>query len=275
MSRLAALLLLAALLATPAGAAEPLLLVVDASPSMARPPATPPPGVAWWQTLLHRLYGLAPPPPPAASRLALVRAALDRYLEALPEGLPVGLRLFGQRRWKGCEDSRLLVPPVNRDRGRVRAALARLQAAPEGRTPLAFAVTEGLRDLLPPEVGGRGHLLVLSDAADLCPGPLPDARAVAERLGVVARVDLILLGAPEAATRERLAPLAEPTGGAVYGAAGLAEVEIALRRARPITGPQRAAAALHLHPGSWPAAVATGALLCLALLAWPLVRSER
>ncbi len=266
--------LLALLLATPAAAAPTLLLAIDASPSMAGEVATPPAGVGWWRSLLLHAYGLDPAPPVAGDKLGIVRGALERYVAHLPETTVVGVRVFGQQRWQGCEDSQLLLPPATIERARLAAVLARLQPSAAGRTPLAHALREAVRDLLTLEPGGAPHIILITDATDRCTDALPEGGLLTGETGVSATIDVITLGL----TREAAAPLAVATvgtGGHLYPANDATTLEIALRRCMPLTPQQQIAAALRLHPGGWPMAVAAVVILLFAVVAWVLVRSER
>lgn len=267
--------LLAILVATPAAASpSTLLLAIDASPSMAGEVATPPAGVGWWRTLLVRAYGLDPAPPVAGDKLGVVRAALVRYAAHLPPATVVGVRVFGQQRWQGCEDSQLLLPPAPLERARLAAVLARLQPSAAGRTPLAHALKEAVRDLLTLPPGGDHHIILITDATDRCTDALSKGGILTGETGVLATIDVITLGL----TSEAAAPLAlatAGTGGHLYVATDATTLEIALRRCLPLTPRQQIAAALRLHPGGWPIAVAAVVLLLLALVAWIEVRSER
>jgi len=267
--------LLVLLLAAPATASPTtLLLVIDASPSMAGEVATAPAGVGWWRTLLVHAYGLDRSPPPAGDKLGVVRAALDRYVAHLPAETVVGVRVFGQRRWQGCEDSQLLLAPAPLERARLAAVLARLQPSAAGKTPLAHGLKEAARDLLNLPPGGDHHIILITDATERCTDALPEGGLLTGEMGVTATIDVITLGLAPAAAAP-LAVATAGTGGHLYPATDATTVEIALRRCLPLSPQQRIAAALRLHPGGWPMAVAALAILILALVAWVLVRSER
>ncbi len=269
--------LLALLLAAPAVAATPptLLLVLDASPSIAGEVVAAPTGVGWWRRLLTRAYGLDPRPPATADRLGVVRAAVRRYAEQLPAGSLVGVRAFGQRRWQGCKDSQLLLPLAPLDRERLDATLTRIQPSPSGKTPLAHALEEAVRDLLALPSGATPHIILFTDATDRCSdAPLPDGGSLTGAAGVSATIDIITL-ALSAEQAAPLVPATRGTGGHLYLAADTTTVEIALRRCLPLTPRQHLAALLRLHPGGWPVAVAAAVLLLLVIVGWLLVRSER
>ena len=275
MTAIALALLLALLVATPAVASPTtLLLLIDASPSMAGEVATSAAGVGWWRTLLVHAYGLDPAPVAARDKLGVVRAALTRYIAGLEGETAVGVRVFGQQRWQGCEDSQLLLVPTPLERPRLAAVLARLQPSAAGKTPLAYGLKEAARDLLTLPPGGDHHIILITDATDRCTDVLSEGGALTGETGVTATIDVITLGLDPAAA-EPLAVAAVGTGGHLYLATDATTVEIALRRCLPVTPRQQIAAALRLHPGGWPMAIAALALLLLALVAWVEVRSER
>jgi len=267
--------LLALGLAAPAAATPTtLLLVVDASPSMAGEVATSPAGVGWWRTLLVHAYGLDPDPPAARDKLAVVRAALGRYVAHLPAETAVGVRVFGQQRWQGCEDSQLLIAPTSAARSHLAAVLARLQPSVAGKTALAHGLKEAVRDFLTLPSGGAHHIILITDATDRCTDTLPEGDVLTGETGVSATIDVITLGL-DPATAAPLEVATLGTGGHLYPATDATTVEIALRRCLPVTPRQHIAAALRLHPGGWPMAVAAVVLLLLAVIAWLEVRSER
>jgi len=262
-------------LATPAAAsANTLLLVIDASPSMGGEIATSPAGVGWWRTLLVHAYGLDRSPPLARNKLGVVRTALGRYVAHLPPETVVGVRVFGQRRWQGCEDSQLLLAPAPLERVRLATVLARLQPSAAGKTPLTHGIKEATRDLLNLPPDGDHHIIVITDATERCTDTLPEGGLLTGEMGVTATIDIITLGLAPAAAAP-LAVATAGTGGRLYPTTDATTVEIALCRCLPLTTGQHIAAALRLRPGGWPMAVAAVVLLLLAVVAWALIRSER
>jgi Ca-activated chloride channel family protein len=158
------------------------------------------------------------------------REALRQLFSELPDGAPVGLRVYGHRvpntdRENGCRDTELLVPVGPLDRGRMAAVFGGLEA--RGYTPIGTSLLEGLNDL--PSDGPRTMVLV-SDGIDTCAPP--DPCEVARQLAA-ANVDLRIetigfqTDAPAAA---QLRCIAEVTGGSFYAAANANELLRALRR---------------------------------------------
>jgi hypothetical protein len=260
-------------------AAEPprqLVFVVDASSSMSDSVLASVESVGWWHRIVWRLYSVHHTPAPAAEampKIDIVRRALSRFVGELPADTAVGLRVFGQRRWLGCEDSQRLLDLAPLDVERFRRILEPVQPGPKGRTPLAYAVREGVRDFLT-QPHGRNTLIVFTDANDWCPQPLPAGDELARSEGLDVAITVLGFGAtaPHAAA---LRYLTAPSGGLFLTVRDETSIELGLKRAVPITPGQQVAVALHLYPESQPIiAVAIVAIVLLLVTCW-LIRSER
>ena len=99
--------------------------------------------------------------------------AVLELVEALPDGMQVGLRVYGHREpntdaVRGCQDTELLAPVAPLDRAAIRSAVEGLEAS--GFTPIGLALREGAADL--PETGARSIVLI-SDGEDTCAPPDP------------------------------------------------------------------------------------------------------
>jgi|GEM_PF-4674646 len=252
-----------------------ILFLVDASASMGEKVLTPVGSMGWWQRVVWRLYSVEHRDAPVAESVAkidIVRDGLERFVAELPRDTVVGLRVFGQRRWLACQDSERLLGFAPLDLARFRRTLARLQPAPDGDTPLDYALREGARDFLDRPTG-RNALILLTDARPGCPGPLPAGDELRRSMGI----DLVIhvVGFAGAAARAtELERLTRPTGGLFLTVRDGAAVELALKRAVPLTPVQGVAVALHLHPGARPAVVIALLAVALLLVVWWLVRSE-
>jgi len=253
-----------------------ILFLVDASASMGETVLTPVGAAGWWQRVVWWLYSVEHRDAPVAEAVAkidIAREGLERFVDELPRETIVGLRVFGQRRWLACEDSERLLGLAPLDIERFRRTLARIQPAPGGDTPLTYAVQEAARDFLDRPTG-RNSLIVLTDARPGCPGPLPAGDQLRRSMGI----DLVIhvVGFAGAAARAtELEGLTHPTGGLLVIARDGAAVELALKRAVPLTPIQEVAVALHLQPGArLPVVIALLAVAVLLVVRW-LVRSER
>jgi Ca-activated chloride channel family protein len=144
------------------------------------------------------------------------KEAVLRLVEALPEDMVVGLRVYGHREpntdpIRGCQDTELVVPVGPLDREAIRTAVDGLSAS--GYTPIGVSLLEAARDL--PETGARSIVLI-SDGEDTCAPPDP-CRVAEELFGEAfdVRIESVgfLVGTGSAA-EQQLRCISEVTGGA-------------------------------------------------------------
>ena len=180
-----------------------LLLVLDASGSMKEPAGN------------------------GRNRFQAATGAVRQVLDALPDDLEVGLRVYGARIADGpgsCQDSELVVPVSPLDRDAIRTALA--DARPLGNTPLAHSLEAAAGDL--PEDGQR-TILLISDGEESCGGdPCQVARDLSAQ-GYDVRVDVIGFQVTGRA-RDELTCIAQAGRGTFYDAPDAAALASQLRR---------------------------------------------
>ncbi|MFP8942785.1 vWA domain-containing protein [Streptomyces fenghuangensis] len=115
------------------------------------------------------------------TRIESARRAVGEVVDALPDGHPTGLRIYGADREEGCTDTRLVRPVEPLDRAAVKRAVAEVE--PRGDTPIGLALRRAAEDL--PEASGgsldRRTILLVSDGEDTC--GTPDPCEVAAELG--------------------------------------------------------------------------------------------
>ncbi|GAB3120073.1 hypothetical protein GCM10027160_35410 [Streptomyces calidiresistens] len=179
--------------AAPADVPGGLILVLDASGSMAEDDGT------------------------GTTRMDDAREALGTAVDALPEGYPTGLRLYGSDS-SDCTDTRLAQPVEPVDPEAIRDALGAV--GPTGNTPTSLALERAVEDL--PEVPhgaiARRTVLLISDGESNCEGEPPCE--VAERLagdGVDLRIDTVGFRIGEEG-RAELECIAEAGHGTYYDA---------------------------------------------------------
>ena len=134
-------------------------------------------------------------------------------IEELPEGTPVGLRMYGHRstpddRDAGCRDTELVVPVGPLDREALRAAVSTVQAS--GFTPIGVSLRAALEDL-----AGEGPrtVVLVSDGIDTCAPPDPcDVARELVAVDVELRVETIGFQV-DATAAAQLQCIAEVTGG--------------------------------------------------------------
>ena len=165
------------------------------------------------------------------SGVPFIDKAKDAVLElvdALPDGMNVGLRVYGHREpntdaVQGCLDTELVAPVAPLDRTAIRDAVEGIEAS--GFTPIGLSLQEAAADL--PETGTRSIVLI-SDGEDTCAPP--DPCDVADELyGDLFDVRIESVGFlidTGSAAEQQLRCIAEATGGQ-YTAVGEANELVA------------------------------------------------
>ncbi|WP_069813581.1 vWA domain-containing protein [Streptomyces sp. TP-A0874] len=198
------------------------------------------------------------------SRIAAAREAIGRVVDALPDGYPTGLRLYGADRRTGCEDTRLARPVKPLDRAALKRAVAEVE--PKGDTPIGRSLREAAKDLPAPAAGSvaRRTIVLISDGEDNCgaPDPCEVARELGEKGGVGLRIDTVGFQVRGKA-RAQLECVAEAGHGSYYDAPDADALARQLQRAAelsaagyrfegdPITGGSAASTAAGIGPGQY------------------------
>lgn len=177
------------------------------------PPSLAPAGTAPVELILDASGSMRADDGTGRAKIDTAKDALRRVIAELPEGVEVGLRVYGHRvpntdRERGCSDTELVAPVAPLDRAALTSALEGIEAT--GYTPIGASLRAAADDL--PAEGPRTVVLV-SDGIDTCAPPDPctvarelvanDVRLQVETVGF--QVD------PAAAAQLRC--IAEVTGG--------------------------------------------------------------
>jgi Ca-activated chloride channel family protein len=191
------------------------------------------------------------------------KEALNGVVDALPEGTPLGLRVYGHRvpnddQERGCEDTELIQPVEPLDPARMKETIAGFEA--KGFTPIGRALEAAAGDL-PPE--GPRTIVLVSDGEDTCAPPPPCRVArdlVAQGIDVkVETVGFFIQDNQQA--QDQLRCIAEETGGTYRSAESSEELveeleTISAREARAfvaqgqqVTGSPTPADAETIEPG--------------------------
>lgn len=141
--------------------------------------------------------------------------AILELVDALPDGMQVGLRVYGHRepntdQVRGCQDTELLAPVAPLDRAAIRAAVEDVAAS--GFTPIGLSLQEAAGDL--PETGPRSIVLI-SDGEDTCAPPDP-CQVAEELFGGLLDVRIESVGFlidTGSAAEQQLRCIADVTGG--------------------------------------------------------------
>ncbi|MFD4692093.1 VWA domain-containing protein [Streptomyces sp. NPDC058463] len=152
------------------------------------------------------------------TRMESARTAVGTVVDALPDGYPAGLRVYGADRPSGCTDTRLVRPVRKLDRAAMKSAVAGVR--PRGDTPIGLSLQKAAKDLPEPRNGAVGTrtILLVSDGEDNCGTPQPCE--VAEQLGkegVGLRIDTVGFQVKGSA-RKQLECIAEAGNGRYYDA---------------------------------------------------------
>jgi len=143
------------------------------------------------------------------------KAAVVELVDALPDDLDVGLRVYGHREpntdpVRGCLDTELVAPVAPLDRDAIRTAVEGIDAS--GYTPIGLSLQQAADDL--PEAGPRSIVLI-SDGVDTCAPPDP-CEVAAELYGDAIDVRIESIGFlidTGSAAEQQLRCIAESSGG--------------------------------------------------------------
>ncbi len=100
---------------------------------------------------------------------SLLLNAVDS-LEASPDHIEIGLRIFGHQSYKGvndCQDSKLEVPFAHDNRQAIAATLNRIEI--QGQTPIAYSLFESLKDF-PQDPFAKNVIILITDGLETCDG---------------------------------------------------------------------------------------------------------
>jgi Ca-activated chloride channel family protein len=155
------------------------------------------------------------PDPAGGTKMDAARRAVHTFLDAAPDGAPVGLAAYGTstgnsgaERARGCQDVSVVSPVGPLDRAGLGAAVDRL--TPRGYTPIGRALQVAAEQLR--QEGPRSIVLV-SDGVDTCSPPQPcDVVRTLAGQGVDLVVHTVGFGV-DAEARAQLSCIAQATGG--------------------------------------------------------------
>ncbi|WP_157592435.1 vWA domain-containing protein [Solirubrobacter soli] len=148
------------------------------------------------------------------TRLDAAKKAVDALVDRLPEGAPLGLRVYGSKvsevsRAEGCKDTELTVPVGPLDKDALRSTVNALQG--KGRTPIGSSLLAVPDDLGSAE--GRRSVVLVTDGGDNCapPDPCKAAEEVARR-GVEMSISVVGFQVNDR-VRQQLRCIADAGGG--------------------------------------------------------------
>ncbi|HEX5565400.1 MAG TPA: VWA domain-containing protein, partial [Streptomyces sp.] len=198
-----------------------------------------------------------------STRIESARRAVGTVVDALPDGYPTGLRVYGADRSSGCTDTRLVRPVEPLDRAAMKRAVEKVE--PRGDTPIGLALRKAAEDLpeVPEGSWGRRTILLVSDGEDTCGAPEPcEVAGELAGQGVDLRIDAIGFQVRGKA-REQLECIARAGHGSYYDAPDADALARQLQRAsrlsadgyrlkgEQVTGGRTAEDAPDLTPGQY------------------------
>jgi Ca-activated chloride channel family protein len=148
------------------------------------------------------------------TRLDAAKRAVAQLVDRLPQGAPIGLRVYGAKvaetsRAEACRDTELTIPVGPLDKDQLTGAVNALTG--KGRTPIGNSLLATPDDLGSSE--GRRSVVLVSDGGDNCapPNPCDAAREVA-RQGLDLTISVVGLQVNER-VRRQLECIARAGGG--------------------------------------------------------------
>lgn len=154
-------------------------------------------------------------------KMEIAKEVLKEFVTDLPDGIRVGLRVFG-----GCEYSRLVRPIELLNRATLQAQIQSIETG--GKTPIAYTLEQAKGDFA--NVPGMKLILLVSDGMETCDGdPVASALALIET-GYKLQINVVGFDIGEVqGAREQLMEIARATGGIYYDAQSREELRMALR----------------------------------------------
>ena len=167
------------------------------------------------------------------SKISIAKEVLKQIIGGLPEGMNVGLRVYGHRYKlkdeRTCQDSELIVPIGPLQKGQLIQTIEKI--TPRGKTPLVYSILQSLKDFA--KLKG-GTVVLISDGIESCEG---DIKSIATRLqesGIELKVNIIGFSIKEEEAREQLETIAKSTGGIYLDAKDSQELLSSLQQALKI-----------------------------------------
>lgn len=152
-----------------------------------------------------------------STRWKTALGVLEELVNALPEDLKVGLRVYGHRHSsksaRTCRDTELVVPLEKLDRSRILTTASGLR--PRGETPLVHSIRQTMGDL---KAAGGGAAILITDGEESCGGDPQAAAAELKASGLDVMLNIVGFTLTGQSVEEQLGALAGSTGGRYYGA---------------------------------------------------------
>jgi hypothetical protein len=146
------------------------------------------------------------------AKITIARKVLAQIINALPETLNVGLRVYGHRYSlndpKACTDTEVLIPIGPIDKARLIDTVNKIQL--KGKTPLVYSVLEAIKDFaaIP-----NGSVILITDGIESCGGDIKSIAPEIKKSGLDIKLNIVGFDIKEAAERQELEAIAKSTDG--------------------------------------------------------------
>jgi hypothetical protein len=157
-----------------------------------------------------------------STKIQVAKRVLSEVVSELPEGMQVGLRIFG-----GCERSRLMLPISPLDREELSGKIQE-EVTTGGATPLAFSIEQAEGDFA--DIKDKKLILLVSDGMETCHGdPVKAAQTLVSHYNDL-RIDVIGFDvAGQDGTADQLRKIADATHGSYFAAQSSQQLKIAMQ----------------------------------------------
>ena len=161
------------------------------------------------------------------SKIAVAKDTLTRLIQETPDGVNVGLCVYGLRRQGDCKDIEEIIPPGALERKKAFEGIEKI--IPKGKTPLADSIAYAAERIK--NKGFNTTLVLISDGLETCgKDPCAVTRALREGgLKFVMHVVGFGVGKEE---RDQLSCIAKEGGGQLFQAGNATELFSALRQVK-------------------------------------------
>ncbi len=166
------------------------------------------------------------------AKVEIARDVLNKLLAGFPPEASLGLRVYGHRSKKDCQDTELLVPFGKIDASAIQAKVTELK--PKGMTPIDYSLRQVQEDLK--GLSGSRVVILLTDGIESCDGdPVGAAQALMDA-GLKVKIHVVgfdISASPEAVTQ--LQGVAKVGNGLLYLAEDAQGLTDALAEAVKVT----------------------------------------
>jgi Mg-chelatase subunit ChlD len=156
-------------------------------------------------------------------KIAIAKEVMTNLIKELPEGVNVGLEVYGHRKKGDCDDIEVLIPV---GKGNKDALIKQIQAIqPKGETPITKSLELAGEKLK--EMEGETTVVLVSDGKESCKGdPCALVKSLKEK-GIKAQIHVVGFGVTDE-EKQQLTCIAEAGGGKYFTAQNASQLKGAL-----------------------------------------------